>query len=82
MNLSRDELRQVQMALKEKGFYLGKIDGVMGPATRRALIAFQRQQGLEPTGRIDQPSIAALGIAHGVGSTTTGQSGAGTQQRE
>jgi hypothetical protein len=73
VNLSRDELRQVQMVLKEKGFDIGKIDGVMGPRTRRALIAFQRQQGLQPTGTLDQPSIAALGIANRGGSTTTGQ---------
>ena len=70
--------RRVQMALNQKGFMVGKPDGVLGPRTRNALIAFQRQQGLEATGKIDQPSIAALSLSNGVGSTTTGRSGAGT----
>ena len=77
VNLSRDEIRRLQMALNQKGFMVGKPDGVLGPRTRNALIAFQRQQGLEATGKIDQPSIAALSLSNGVGSTTTGRSGAG-----
>ena len=44
INLGPDEIRQVQIVLKEKGFYRGEPDGVLGPTTQ-ALIAFQRQQG-------------------------------------
>jgi Putative peptidoglycan binding domain len=79
VNLSRDELRHVQMVLKEKGFNVGTADGVLGPRTRNALLAFQRQQGLEATGKIDQRTMTALGMSNRTGSTTTGQSGAGTQ---
>jgi hypothetical protein len=77
--LSRDELRQVQMFLKEKGFDVGTVDGVLGPRTRNALLAFQRRQGLEVTGKIDQPTMTALGMSNPAGSTT-GQSGGGTQR--
>ena len=78
VNLSRDEIRHLQMVLNQKGFNVGKPDGVLGPRTRNALISFQRQQGLEASGKIDQPTIAALGLSNGSGSTATGQSGAGT----
>jgi hypothetical protein len=79
VNLSRDELRRVQIVLKEKGFNVGKADGVLGPRTRNALIAFQRQQGLDRTGKIDRPTITALGISNRAVSTTGGQSAAGNQ---
>jgi hypothetical protein len=79
INLSRDELRQVQMFLKEKGFDVGTVDGVLGPRTRNALLAFQRRQGLEVTGKIDQPTMTALGMSNPAGSTT-GQSGGGSQR--
>ena len=64
LNLNRDQFRQAQMLLKEKGFDVGDVDGVLGPRTRRALIAFQRQQGLEPSGQIDQRTASALGLSN------------------
>jgi peptidoglycan hydrolase-like protein with peptidoglycan-binding domain len=66
------------MVLKEKGFDAGEADGVLGPRTRKALIAFQRQQGLQP-GQIDQRTATALGISNGPSSTRSGQGGAGAQ---
>jgi hypothetical protein len=78
LNLGRDQVRQAQMVLKEKGFDAGEADGVLGPRTRKALIAFQRQQGLEPSGEIDQRTATALGISKGPDSTTS-HSGAGSQ---
>jgi hypothetical protein len=79
LNLSRDKLRQVQMVLKEKGFDVGTVDGVLGPRTRNALLAFQRRHGLEVTGKIDQPTMTALGVSNPA-DPTTGQSGAGTER--
>jgi hypothetical protein len=76
--LRRDQVRQLQIVLKEKGFDVGKTDGIIGPRTRNALIAFQRQQGIQATGQIDQRTITALGMP-ATTSTTSGQSGAGTQ---
>jgi hypothetical protein len=75
VNLGRDQVRRAQMALKEKGFDVGELDGVLGPRTRKALIAFQRQQGLEPSGQFDQRTSTALGISNGPGPTTSGHSG-------
>jgi hypothetical protein len=52
--------RAVQAALAWRGFYNGRIDGVMGSETRSAIRAFQRQQGLPETGEIDSNLTKAL----------------------
>jgi Putative peptidoglycan binding domain len=51
---------QVQAALARKGYYHGAIDGSMGPATRDALRRYQRYQGLDATGQIDQRVLESL----------------------
>jgi His-Xaa-Ser repeat protein HxsA len=53
---------QVQAALAREGYYHGAIDGSIGPATRNALRRYQRNQGLDATGRIDRAVIEALGL--------------------
>ena len=53
----------VQSALQEQGFYQGDIDGVLGPQTRAALAEYQSQQGLEPTGLVDEPTLETLGMS-------------------
>jgi len=52
--------RAVQAALAWRGFYSGRIDGVMGPETRSAIRSFQAHQGLPVTGQIDNRLIDAL----------------------
>jgi outer membrane biosynthesis protein TonB len=74
LNLTRDHVLEAQRLLSQKGFDVGEIDGVIGPRTRRAVIAFQRQQGLEPTGQIDQQTANALGLPTASDSTTGGRS--------
>jgi lysozyme family protein len=51
----------LQVALRAQGLYLGRIDGIVGPATVRAARAFQRQEGLPVTGRADPRTRRALG---------------------
>jgi peptidoglycan hydrolase-like protein with peptidoglycan-binding domain len=87
IDLAPDQIRQVQMVLIEKGFDIGEPDGRLGPRTTRALIAFQRQQGFQATGRIDSRTMTALGVSSTTGQgnqganqpSTSGQGGAGTQ---
>lgn len=64
---SREQVRAVQQALKDKGYDPGDIDGAMGPKTRAALQDFQRKEGLNVTGRIDAATRETLGV----GSATT-----------
>ena len=40
VDLSPDEIRQVQIVLNQRGFNIGDPDGVLGPRTRQALIQF------------------------------------------
>jgi Putative peptidoglycan binding domain len=53
----------VQSALQEQGYYQGDIDGILGPQTRAALADYQNDQGIEPTGAVDEPTLESLGMA-------------------
>jgi len=55
-------IANVQAALQEQGYYRDEVDGLIGPNTRRALSAFQRDQGLPITAAIDGPTLQALGL--------------------
>jgi peptidoglycan hydrolase-like protein with peptidoglycan-binding domain len=76
VDLSPDEIRQVQLVLIERGFSV-EADGVFGPRTRQALIQFQRREGLTATGRIDSRTITSLGVSISSSQqpSTTGQGG-------
>ena len=54
---------EVQRQLQQDGYYAGPIDGSVGPMTRRALAAFQADNGLAVTSAIDQPTLSMLGIS-------------------
>jgi peptidoglycan hydrolase-like protein with peptidoglycan-binding domain len=69
--LSRDEIKQLQSNLKQDGLYRGNIDGIDGPETHQALRAYQQQNGLRATGRLDQQTVASLLAAgNATGSST------------
>lgn len=40
------DVRWLQRALQSLGFYTGRIDGIAGPMTRAAIVAFKRSRGL------------------------------------
>jgi His-Xaa-Ser repeat protein HxsA len=52
----------VQQALKRRGYYDGRVDGDIGPASRAAIRAYQDDRGLRPTGRIDSSLLNSLGL--------------------
>jgi hypothetical protein len=54
----------VQQQLAKRGYYKGAIDGQFGPASRSALSRFQHKNGLQETGRIDEPTLMALGFSN------------------
>ena len=51
---------EVQVALAQRGFSSGSIDGKPGPQTRAALKAFQESESLPTTGEWDPPTRARL----------------------
>ncbi len=56
--LSRDQ--QIQTALKNAGIYQGRIDGKMGPMTKRAIETFQSNNGLKADGKVGPKTWSAL----------------------
>jgi hypothetical protein len=56
-------IENVQIALRDEGYYPGAIDGIVGVQTRAALAAFQRDHGLVVTEAIDEPTLVTLGLA-------------------
>jgi peptidoglycan hydrolase-like protein with peptidoglycan-binding domain len=82
LNLSEAQIREIQTVLIQKGFDIGRADGRLGPKTVRALTEFQRKQGLQATGRIDNQTVSALGVSNmggAQGGATTGQGGGANQ---
>lgn len=57
-----DEVRKIQLKLKELGFYTGAIDGKYGIQTAAAVRKFQQYYGLTSDGIAGDQTIAALGI--------------------
>lgn len=55
------EITQLQRALERAGYDTGGVDGQMGPGTRAALRAFQRDNGLPVTGQPSPAVRQALG---------------------
>ncbi|AZO70795.1 MULTISPECIES: peptidoglycan-binding protein [unclassified Mesorhizobium] len=54
-------VQQVQGILKDLNFYDGTVDGLTGPATRRAIQAYQVKVGLPSSGEIDDALLDQLG---------------------
>lgn len=72
-------VRQVQQKLKDEGHEVGQIDGIMGPKTQAALKEYQKQEGMDASGQLDQETLSSLGVEAGassaVGGTSSGTSG-------
>lgn len=54
------DIKEAQKALKQNGHDPGLIDGVIGPHSSAALRAYQKEQGLSVTGRLDDATLAKL----------------------
>lgn len=57
-----DEVTLIQTKLKRWGYYSGEIDGIFGSATKRAVISFQKKNGLVADGIAGPKTLAAMGI--------------------
>jgi TolB-like protein len=52
-----------QLELSARGYYLGIIDGRIGPFVQRALVEFQHDQDIPESGELNGATLAKLGIA-------------------
>ena len=57
---NRDPIRAAQEALRERGYDIGEPDGALGPKTHAAVRTFQKDEGLEVTGRLDAETMRRL----------------------
>lgn len=58
---NREVVERVQMLLGKLGYDLGAPDGVAGPKTREAILAFERATGMNEKGEINPRLLAVLG---------------------
>lgn len=62
------EVTSIQQRLQELGYDPGAADGIYGKKTQQAVIAFQRDNGLDADGIAGKNTLAALGLTAGGGS--------------
>ena len=65
---SGSDVKKVQQKLIGWGYLSGAADGRYGEATRRAVLAFQKKNGLSADGRVGPATAAAMGISLSGGS--------------
>lgn len=62
MGSTGKEVKDIQTALKKKGYPIGTVDGIYGIKTKNAVIAFQRDVGISVDGVAGKETLKALGI--------------------
>lgn len=55
-----EDVKRLQQRLKDLGYLSGKADGQFGGGTKRAVIAFQRRNGLNADGEAGETTLAKL----------------------
>src|SRR5712691_2079397 len=59
-SLTRAEVKEAEARLSEMGYGTGRVDGVIDAVTRNALIAFQKYEGRDVTGRLSREDFDAI----------------------
>lgn len=62
-NVTSYTIRQIQQALKDRGYTPGPVDNVLGSQTKAALTKFQKDNGL-PVGQLDMKTLKQLGVRY------------------
>lgn len=60
VNLQEDQIREMQSLLKDAGYEVGAVDGVIGQETEDAIRQFQNDNGLEASGSPNKETLRAL----------------------
>ncbi|MEI8349249.1 MAG: peptidoglycan-binding domain-containing protein [Candidatus Omnitrophota bacterium] len=50
--MEKPTVSNIQQALKNLGLYVGKLDGTLGPKTKKAIEEFQKQNNLKVDGKV------------------------------
>lgn len=59
-SLTRAQTREAELRLSDMGYWTGPVDGLFDPATRSALIAFQKWEGQPVSGRLTIAELEAI----------------------
>jgi peptidoglycan hydrolase-like protein with peptidoglycan-binding domain len=59
-----NQVARVQMILQALDYYDGTIDGVLSRQTRAAIMLYEFDNDLPPTGEITEPLLVSLGISN------------------
>lgn len=59
-----NQVARVQMILQALDYYDGTIDGVLGRQTRVAIMLYEFDNNLPPTGEITEPLLVSLGLSN------------------
>jgi hypothetical protein len=60
--VQRTTVQRAQVRLAHEGFYRGVADGELGDSLGRALVAYQRDADLAPTGRLDMDTLSDMDL--------------------
>lgn len=69
-----------QLELSVRGYYIGTIDGIAGQFLQRALTAFQRDQSIAETGKLDETTAAKLNLGDSANDKKPALSGKATTE--
>lgn len=59
---TKDQIKQVQAMLKEKGLYKGEASGSYNDETRAGIRSFQKDNGLKQTGTLNRATLEKMNI--------------------
>jgi len=59
---NKDQIKQAQKTLKERGFYAGEETGKLDPGTRDGLRKYQAAEGLKVTGTLNKVTLEKMGV--------------------
>jgi N-acetylmuramoyl-L-alanine amidase len=71
------EVKEVQRRLKLWGYYNGSVDGVFGAGTKKAVVAFQKKNGLTADGVVGKATYKALGMTSAYNALAESATGGG-----
>jgi len=63
VKMSKWDIKNMQLALRDAGYKTGPIDGILGVKTRAALKHFQKDRNLKITGKATPITLGALRVA-------------------
>ncbi len=75
---SGSDVKTLQTKLKRWGYYTGSIDGVFGSGTKRAVVSFQKKNGLTADGVVGPATAKAMGMTLATSSSGSGSSSSGS----